>query len=335
MKVANERFPDTPPNLVNALVTGFDTITNHLELIVLPIILDLFLWLGPRLHLERLIKGFVDQMTSLSSVDSAQVGENLLINQDVWNSIAEQLNFFSVLRSYPVGVPSLMASNLPLGSPLGVSSTLEIPSIGIMLAIWVVLSLIGLALGSLYFLVVAEVSLKEDVSWRNLLTRLPRVVFQVVLLAIFCFAVILAISLPSSCFISVIAITGLPIAQISLFLLAGLALWMLFPLVFSAHGIFINGSKMWVSLLEGIRLTRFTFTRTGLLFLILFVISEGFELLWRVPDSNSWLSLIGIIGHAFITTGVLATSFVYYRDAHRWLQRLIQQAKFSSLTQLT
>jgi len=335
MKAATDRLPDAPPNLVNALVTGFDTITSHLELLIIPIILDLFLWLGPRLRLENLIKGFVDQMITLSNFDLAQASETLRLGQELWNSFAERLNFFAVLRSYPVGVPSLMAANLPIESPLGVPTTWEIPSVGIMFGVWILLSMIGLTVGSLYFLMVADLSTTGVVSWRKVMRHWPWVVFQVFLLTIFCFVILVAISLPGSCFISVVTISGLPFAQISLILLAGFVLWMLFPLVFSAHGIFINRSKMWVSLLDGIRLTRLTFTRTSLLFIILLIISEGLELLWRVPAATSWLSLIGIMGHAFTTTGILAASFVYYRDAHRWVQRLIQQAKFSSATQMT
>jgi len=335
MKASSNRVPDTPPNLINALITGFDTITNHLELIIIPVVLDLFLWLGPRLRLEGLIKGVVSQMNELSGLAQAQAGEPLLLGQELWNTFAERLNFFAVLRSYPVGVPSLMASNLPTDGPLGIPPAWEIPSFGLMLAVWLGLSLIGLTFGSLYFLMVADVSVEGEVSWRKVLNNLPRVVFQVVLLTILCFAILVAISLPSSCLISFVTISGLPFAQISLFLLAGFVLWMLFPLVFSAHGIFVNRSKMWVSLLDGMRLTRLTFSRTGLLFIILLVISEVSELLWRVPGASSWFSLIGIAGHAFTTTGILAASIVYYRDAHRWLQRLIQQAKFSSLTQLT
>ena len=37
------------------------------------------------------------------------------------------------------------------------------------------------------------------------------------------------------------------------------------------------------------------------------------------------MSLVGIAGHAFVTTGLLAASFVYYRDAMRWVQEFLQR----------
>jgi hypothetical protein len=83
---------------------------------------------------------------------------------------------------------------------------------------------------------------------------------------------------------------------------------------------------MWISVRASARLIRLMMPRTSLLFLAILVISEGLDTLWRVPAENSWLSLVGVIGHAFVSTSLLAASFVYYRDATRWVQRLIQQS---------
>jgi hypothetical protein len=35
--------------------------------------------------------------------------------------------------------------------------------------------------------------------------------------------------------------------------------------------------------------------------------------------------LVGIIGHAFISTALLAASFVYYRDINAWLKIVFDQ----------
>jgi hypothetical protein len=73
-------------------------------------------------------------------------------------------------------------------------------------------------------------------------------------------------------------------------------------------------------------LTRLTLPKTSLLFLSMLVISEGLDTLWRVPGERSWMSFVGVLGHAFVSTSLLAASFIYYRDATRWVQRLIQQS---------
>lgn len=330
MTAAENRVPTAPPSLIHALTAGFDLITNHIGLIAIPILLDMFLWLGPRLRLEGLIKNIIDQMVNLSGVEIAGASEALQAGQEIWSVFAERLNLFTTLRTFPVGVPSLVSSSQPLGTPLGLPPVVEISSGLAVLGLWLGLSLVGLVLGSLYYLMVAQASLNSRVSWREALQQWPRAAYQVVLLSVFWVALLIAISVPGSCLITLIALSGLPIARLGIFLLGGVVLWVLFPLIFSAHGIFTKRMKMWASVLESIRLTRITFLKTSLLFISFLVISEGFDLLWRVPDENSWLTIVGIAGHAFTTTSLLATSFIYYQNAYRWIQRLIQQAKFSS-----
>jgi hypothetical protein len=37
------------------------------------------------------------------------------------------------------------------------------------------------------------------------------------------------------------------------------------------------------------------------------------------------MTIVGIGGHAFITTALLAASFVYYRDMNVWLQTVFEK----------
>ena len=66
---------------------------------------------------------------------------------------------------------------------------------------------------------------------------------------------------------------------------------------------------------------------TSLFILSILVISEGLDILWRVPSENSWLTLVGVGGHAFITSALLASSFIYYRDADKWTQGTLKNMK--------
>ena len=44
----------------------------------------------------------------------------------------------------------------------------------------------------------------------------------------------------------------------------------------------------------------------------------GAELLWNIPADSSWLLLLGLGGHAFISTALVAATFVFYQDRYRW-----------------
>jgi len=57
------------------------------------------------------------------------------------------------------------------------------------------------------------------------------------------------------------------------------------------------------------------------------VISQLMDMLWRVPPTESWMMGVGILGHAFISTSLLAASFIYYRDLNTWIESAQQWLK--------
>lgn len=328
MMTADNQATPAPPNLISALVGGFDAVTSHLGVIIFPVLLDLFLWWGPQLRLKTLILGLLNQMAALSGSQTPEMAELVNQTRTFWTPLAEGFNLFSALRSYPVGIPSLMAAR-PLGeAPFGTALAWEVPSVWAGFGAWLFLNLAGLVFGTLFFILVVQAVMTGKVDWQQAIQRWPWSALQVLLLALFWAAILLAFSLPLSCLFPILMLGGLSLGQMGIFLYGALIIWLLFPLLLSAHGIFLNHRKMWGSLQDGYRLTRMTALSTGAMFLIILLLSQGLDLLWSVPPQSSWLALVGILGHAFIATGLLATTFVYYRDASRWTQRVEQQIKF-------
>jgi hypothetical protein len=62
--------------------------------------------------------------------------------------------------------------------------------------------------------------------------------------------------------------------------------------------------------------------RTSLFIVLAIFVNQGLNMVWQVAPEDSWLMLISIIGHAFVTTGMLSASFVYYQDINRWVDEL-------------
>jgi hypothetical protein len=144
-------------------------------------------------------------------------------------------------------------------------------------------------------------------------------------------ALILAASLPGSLVFSLAVFGGLSLAQCGLLLYFIFLFWLILPLLFSPHGIFVNQNKMFDSVKMSTRLTRQTMPTSALFFLMVVILSKGLDVLWLAPKDDSWLILVGIAGHGFITTGLLASSFIYYRDADRWARKVLTQKKLSAI----
>ena len=309
------------PNLFTALRIGFDAIANHVVIILFPIALDLLLWMGPRLRLTRLIRTFVDQLVAVYSVQDEQMAEVMRAGQEVWLVIAERFNLLTALRTYPVGIPSLFASQLSENNPFGRPVSFEVLGFGWVVFSWLLLTAIGLALGSLYLGVVSQVTLQGKIAWRETFQDWPRSTVQVFYLAIFWGVLAFVLSLPASFFLS-LSFLGIPIAQCMLLIYASIVFWLIIPLFFSPHGIFVLRQTMRNSLRTSVNMSRKTMAITMPFILIIVLISVGTNYLWTTPGTDSWWMVIGVLGHAFVTTALIAASFVYFRDAERWTSRV-------------
>jgi hypothetical protein len=120
-----------PPGIVGSLRAGFDAIASHLTVILIPLALDLLLWLGPRLHVDRLFQPIFNELARYARY-SGFPSADLKTLQENSTAILEQLgqfNLLSTLRTFPIGVFSLMSGTRPAGTPLGAPSVIQIDSV--------------------------------------------------------------------------------------------------------------------------------------------------------------------------------------------------------------
>ena len=323
MKIVDSQTSSIHPKPIASFLAGFDAVTTHILLVVFPLILDFTIWLGPHLRIKTLVEAVYIQITRTPGLGMAQPAEMTQMSKEFWDFVAERFNLLTMLRSFPVGVPSLMSGRSPVQIPGGEPVFMDITSGGSVLGIWLVLSLVGLVLGTFYYIVVSQVSLSGKANWKQAFNQWPGAAIQVVALALLWVVLFLAVSVPASCIISFFVLSGIPLGQITLFLYFGFLLWMFFPLLFSAHGIVVYRLNMLASVRNSVRLSRLSMPATSLFFLALFLISQVMDIIWRWPTENSWFTLVGILGHAFVSSGLLAASFIYYRDANVWLQKTL------------
>lgn len=322
------------PNLITALRAGFDAISNNIALILFPIALDLLLWLGPHLRLTRFMEASLGQLASLEDLSAAGMAEFIESGREFWSFVAEQFNLLAALRSYPVGVTSLMVSRFPMRAPFGEPFSWELESLAVAVAAWLAITLLGLLAGTLYYSAVAQAALSGAVDWRQALAQWPKAGAQVLFLALLWAGIMLGAGIPGGFVVSLAALGGFTLGQCAVVMYACFLSWLLLPLLFSPHGIFVNQHNVYAALKNSARLTRLTFPSTALFFLIVILLSKGLDVLWLVPEETSWMTLIGVAGHAFVTTGLLASSFVYYRDADRWIRSVLLQKSLSTNVRL-
>ncbi|MDR3578249.1 MAG: hypothetical protein P4L50_30680 [Anaerolineaceae bacterium] len=324
MEIKPGALTNNPPRLIVSFLVGFNAVANNIQLILFPLVLDLLLWFGPHLRLKDLLGPLITEMnTTLTQMATPDMAQLVQAAKDTWLSTVEHFNLLSSLRTYPIGIPSLFAASGPLQTPMGPAQIYELPNAALTFGGWAIVTLLGIIGGSIYFNEVARVTSPEraEVPFKRMIWQ----IVQSVLLGILLIVILMVIFVPASILISVLTMINPVLAQIAVLLISIIVLWLLIPLIFSPHGIFAFKQNAFVSILLSVRMVRYFLPTTGLFLMFVVLISQGLDILWRVPPESSWMALIGVLGHAFITTGLLSASFVYYRGGMSWMQQNIQR----------
>lgn len=340
-----------PPQLIQSLVGGFNAVASHIYIILIPVVLDLLLWFGPHMRVKALFEPemlkFYDFMRQNGSTDMKPMIDQM---NTLTKAFFDQYNLAVTLSTFPIGVPSQMAGMLPLKTPVGTAPIFEIHTLGQFFLGWLLLTIAGFILTSLYFSGVARTCRKEldrlqpDASHPD--QRISQMVqadenkgapasnarsflwqtLQVIAFVILLTGIFLVMMVPALFFSSLLYFISPVIAPFGMLLAGFVVVWFMAPLLFSPHGIFLYGQSMLNAMMNSTRVVRHSMPATGLFLLSAIVLSEGLSILWNSPPETSWMSFIGIFGHAFISTGLLAASFFFYRGGLTYVQSLRSMA---------
>lgn len=307
------------------VTTGFDVIARHPELIVLPLVLDLFLWLGPRLSIAPILRDLQTVMSQviLADVTVPEIASNYALVEQVLEELSQGFNLFAMLNPGPLlGVPVLMPSQLSAASPLGTQPALEVASFLMMLVWLALLAALGLGLSALYLRAVGLDVIDETESQlpgpRTLLT----VWRQFLEFALFIFMVFLVFSIALSLFATLVGLLSFTLAGLMMTLASSMALFVGLHLLFTIPGIVLLRRRLFHAMKESLLLTRGDFLNVIFLLGLIFVISRGLNVVWTLPAPDSWTTMVGLVGHAFVSTALTAALFVFYQERLRYVEAM-------------
>jgi hypothetical protein len=307
-------------------VSGFEATANHVAVITLPVILDMVLWFGLRLNISSILKPAFEQAV-LNAKQLSLPAADMVSVQAQFKNVAEQFNLLSLLNTLPVGVPSLMSWQLFSKSPLEIARVFDISNVPVMLLLSMGLVITGWILGSSYYYWVSSITSPDK---KGSAKSFFYALLQTFFLAFFMVAIIVGVGIPIMMVLTLLALISPALVQVIVLISFFAFLWTLPILFFSLHGIYAYGKDVISSILGSVRMVRYTLPTTGLFVFTMCVLWYGLNSLWKVPPSSSWMTLIGIIGHAFVASALLASSFVYYRNVNSWLQIVLERFNTSA-----
>jgi hypothetical protein len=319
-----------PPGVIGSLRAGFDAVASHWKLILFPLVLDLWLWLGPRLSVEQVLSPSVRFLFSQArnNLTSAADFQQISMVQSAFMELLERYNLLSLLGkllTFPIGIASLSAERMPVVTPYGEQWVIQVSSMPGLVGAGFLSALIGWVGAGLYFRGVAGIALGG--ARRESQVGFMWAILQTLFLSGVWFIGLIMVLVPVMIVVTILALISPLLANGAVLVMLMLSFWLIIPLFFTPHGIFVRGQNAFTSILSSLRMARFALPTSGLFVLSAFVLRRGLNYLWSVPPENSWMMVVGIAGHAFISTALLAASFVYYRDINAWVQTVSERVK--------
>lgn len=307
-----------PPGVIATVTAGFDSTAKHLWLIVIPVLLDAFFWLGPRLSFGAL----VEQMVTFW-----QQGQFLVdLNTEALLDLAPRTNLFTSLSIPVMGVPAFLVGATPAWTPLQ-TSVREVDSIWMWALLTIGLSIVGLLLTSFYYGLIARVIGRDSAGHGDILQEVRRFIahavmswLQLLLLAAAVVLGLLVISLPLLLVGALVSLISTVLSSIVLMLLPMLGLWLLFYLGLVPHGLLLHRRPVWRATVESFQILRTNMLAALGLLLLMLIIGRVVDWLLLLAEDGSWFTAVSILGHAYVSTALVAATFIFYRDRYAFLQ---------------
>lgn len=317
-----------PLSAIDALSAGFELVLRHPYVLLIPLALDLFLWLGPQIHAKPVFDEMVRALGAAAAVqgNSTDAQQALDAFKAALQAAGTQFNAFSLIGLFALGIPTLVMIDMPVDSfspAVLFSITDQVAFIG-----WtVVFGLVGMLLGSIFLELLARIVRPNRDARGTFLARAGRAFAQVLTLSAAVLIGSMIIIVPF--FVSAAMVSVLS-AGLGFFLILAcwlILMWVALYMAFAIPAIFVSGANVPQAILNSVTIFRYNFwSAIGLIFLVI-LIQMGFSVIWDALLVNTQGVIVDMLANAIIGTALVAAMMLFYADRFSLLTQVRDQLR--------
>jgi hypothetical protein len=315
---------EKPLGVFESLSSGFELIWQNPWILLIPIALDLFLWLGPQINAQPLFQRTSALLTAaVPATAPDETMQTVQMLQDTLQTAGGSINLLGVLAT---GMPTVIGLQPPEAN---VARARWVVGDGGVLLGWVALLGLGGVLIMGGYLEMTARPVRNEVGARPFIPRWLRACADVIVLVILVMVGLMTLMIPVTVVAGVLNIASQGLG--SFVALGGMMLifWAMLYLVFAIPAIFVSRVNALQALLNSISVFRFDFWSAIGLVLIVYLVRTGFTFIWQFFGDNPWGVVFDVIANAFLSSGLIAATMIFYNDRMYWLavarERMRQQ----------
>lgn len=303
-------------SVIDSLSAGFRFLGWRLELLLIPVALDLLLWLAPQFSVVALADEAARWYRDMGAVDGMPA-DAAALTQQVAESIEQLGSGFNLLSALVstmlLHMPSLLTnSNQP--SPL---AAIELTTLTEAFVFWVIFSLVGLLIGVIYLdLLARRLPIGGMAAARGALlaSRALAQWLQVIALVFLVALLLLAVYIPLSIAFSIVTLVSPTLGSMLALGSGALALIIFFYLYFATASIVMDNLSAPGAIKRSFQLVRAHFFATLGFFALSTLIGLGISLLLiQLANYALWTVTPAILINAYVGTGLAMALLIFYR----------------------
>ena len=309
-----------PTGVIETLSAGYAAVNRQPWVLLLPILLNVFLWLGPHVSYSPLVGPVVTSASEWTRRMAVGPGRAAPEAQGISVADVDQARQWLIARSDDVnGFEALVWSPLGMPSLPSLSTTSEdiafVNGWGDGIALLGACLGLGLLLGGWFYGGLAVASQNAPGGPLAAGRRVPRGVIDVIGLVAVLLGVSMLLGVPVVLLIGFTALVSPPVAVLgSVLLIAGL-LFATVHLFFSVAAIFVSGAGPLAAIQGSVGIVRRHVWSSIALILLTWLILAGMGRVWDLLGSYvpaPFGVLLGILGNAYVASGLIAAGMVFY-----------------------
>ncbi|HYU17272.1 MAG TPA: hypothetical protein VEQ11_01095 [Chloroflexota bacterium] len=295
--------------VVDTLSAGYGVINHRPWILFLPILLDLFFWFGPQISVAPL----VGQVLTRPGIQRG-LGPN---GEQAFESIrqvvvasADDLNMLALLSPGWISVPSIMPL---MGGGRGPFTFVDSWSTALPLALGTLLA--GALLGCVFRSLIAQQVRDEVVNPTEVPRQAIRAWLRVLGLVLLLFAAGLLLGVPVLFVVAAATLVARELGSFGMALVMTVMLWMQLYLFFAPDAIFVSQVGPRQAIRRSVAVVRANFWAAVRIVVLITIILLGMGQVWLALASRApWGPALGILGNAYIASGLAAASMLFYRE---------------------
>ncbi len=303
-------------SIIDCLSAGYRFLGWRIELLIIPVVLDLMLWLGPRFGVAPIFAGLADNYAAVAGMEGVPPDMQVMFDQ-----FAESVRAMGEYTNLADALVSGAAFHVPSLGPVGSMANATVITVANPLAallIWLLFGLIGVFLGVAYLGLLARRLPIGGMAHVNLGGFLGATLWHwlaAVGFILLTFLLLLLIYIPLIFVLSIVIILSPGFGSALAASSGGLILVIFFYFYFVIAGIVMDNLGVRPAMARSVQLVRTNFWATLGFIVLSALIGLGIALLLaQLAQTSVLLHVVAIFVNAYIGTGLALAFLVFYRS---------------------